>query len=322
MKKLRLVIANVLFLLALQCAVKAQMPDDAFMMDKKELCLVAGYGQNTWTQYWEGTLKRDNPNIGRFTSKMTMPMVGYGISDDLNIYASLPYIHNSSDAGNMTGKKGWQDLSISAKYFLFGSTHKEFNLSGFATVGFSIPASNYVPDFLPYSIGLGSKTAQARMVFDITYNELFYLTAQTGYVARDKIKVDRSTYYSDRQYYSNEMAVPDLWDGSFRAGFDHYRIRAEIKYAFGTSTSGADIRRNDMPLPLNKMDWQTIGFHTLLWVPGIKGLGLNSTVDKVMAGRNVGRSVNWSAGIQYVFMPFKSSESRTIKTGHSSPNNL
>jgi hypothetical protein len=286
--------------------IKAQMPDDAFVMNKQELCVVAAYGQSSWTAYWEGKLKRTNDNMGKFTSKMYMPMLGYGISDRLNIYASLPYINNSSDAGTITGKKGWQDAAISAKYQVFGKEKNNWTFTGFATAGFSLPASNYVPDFLPYSIGLGNRAAMIRMILDATYKQHLYVTAQTGYTSRGKIKLDRITYYSDRQYYSNEMAVPDLWDGSLRVGYDHKRLRAEIKYGFSAATSGTDIRKNDMPLPMNKMLMQTIGFHTLLWVPGIHGLGINASYDNVITGRNVGDAQTWMAGLQYIFSTFKS----------------
>ena len=291
----------------------AQMPDDAFMMSKKELCLVAAYGQTSWSQYWEGNKKRSNANIGKFTSKMYMPMLGYGITGQLNIYASLPFIDNSSNAGNITGKKGWQDAAVSAKYQLFGKIKKHWMYSGFGSAGLSIPAGNYTPDFLPYSIGVGSRTAQIRLVLDATFKEAFYVTAQTGYVARSKSKLARSTYYTDRQYYSNQMAVPDILDGSVRLGFDHSRFRAEVKYAFSSCTTGTDIRLNDMPLPNNKMKMQSIGFHSLLWVPGVNGLGINTTIDKVIEGRNVGEALSWAGGVQYIFTPFKTKKDVSTK---------
>src|ERR1700730_13927301 len=104
-KNILFLLVTSLYFLMLQ-PLKAQMPDDGFTMSKGELCLVAGYQQSKWTDYWEGKRVRENKNVGTFTSKVIMPMVGYGLTDKLNLFAGLPYINNSSDAGTMQGKKG------------------------------------------------------------------------------------------------------------------------------------------------------------------------------------------------------------------------
>ena len=67
-------------------------------MTKGELCLVADYGQMTWTEYWEGKRLRENLNVGKFTSKQFMPMIGYGITNRIAVFATVPHISNSSDA--------------------------------------------------------------------------------------------------------------------------------------------------------------------------------------------------------------------------------
>src|SRR5882757_7767120 len=94
----------------------AQMPADGFTMNKGEICVVAAAGQSSWTDYWEGKRLRDNPNIGRFTSTQFSPMLGWGISKRFNVFAGLPYISNSSSAGYMARKKGWQDFSMALKF--------------------------------------------------------------------------------------------------------------------------------------------------------------------------------------------------------------
>lgn len=283
----------------------AQMPDDGFTMGKGELCLVSGYKQSQWKEYWEGTRLRENLNVGKFTSRAYMPMVGFGISDKLNLFASLPYISNSSDAGTMTGKKGWQDFSMAAKYHILDLNKKNMRYALFGTAGFSVPATDYVPDYLPYSIGIGANTATLRLVGHVVYKEDFFATVQGGYSFRSNITVDRQTYYTNDQHYSDEMEIPDAWDASIRLGYDNYRIRTNVHYTMMYSTSGSDIRRNDMPYPGNKMDMQAVGVDVLLWIPGVKGLGAFGSADQTVAGRNVGKSFTWMAGAQYVFRPFK-----------------
>lgn len=307
-----------LFLLLLSTFISidviGQMPSDGFSMYKGEFCTVIGYGQSSWTEYWEGTRLRDNKNVGKFTSKMWMPMIAYGISDKLNVFAGLPYISNSSDAGTMLGKKGLQDISLEAKYlFLDKKNSKKSAFKGFITAGLSFPVSNYAPDFLPYSIGLGAKTFQLRVIGHYEYNDHFFGTIQTGYIAKSRITVDRQTYYNEGQVYSNKMPVPDVWDGAIRAGYKTNAFRADIHFNWQTGTTGSDIRQNDMPYPFNKMNMQSAGVTALYWLPFTKGLAITASADQTIAGRNVGKSFNWMGTIQYVFQPFNKKKNESKK---------
>jgi hypothetical protein len=286
---------------------QAQTPNDGFTMSKGEICLVTDYGQSTWKEYWEGTRLRENLNLGTFTSKMIMPMAGYGLNDRLNLFAGLPYISTSSSAGQMTGMKGWQDLSIAAKYKLIKKKKEHGTFYTFLSAGFSFPISDYVPDFLPYSIGLGAKALNGRVIAHYEHKSKFFATAQTGYTLKSNITTDRQSYYNEGQVNSNEMPVPDVWDGALRVGYNNKRVRVDMHYNWSTSTTGSDIRQNDMPMPYNKMDAQWVGISGLLWIPGIKGLAVHAMADQVIAGRNVGKAFSWSAGVQYVFNPFKKS---------------
>ena len=305
MKKIIIKLFGTAVLVCLLLPCFAQMPDDGFTMGKGELCVVAGYKQSQFKEYWEGKRLRENLNMGTVTSKAFMPMLGYGITDKLNLFASLPYINNSSDKGTMTGKKGWQDFSLAAKYQVLEIRKKKFTYSLFGTAGFSLPATNYVPDFLPYSIGIGSKTATLRLIGHVVFKEDFFATIQSGYTFKSNIIVDRVTYYTDGQHYSSDMKIPNMWDGSVRLGYDNYRIRTNVHYMIANSTSGSDMRLNDMPYPGNKMDMQAIGVDVLLWVPKVKGLGVFGSADKTIAGRNMGKAFGWMAGAQYVFKPFQ-----------------
>jgi hypothetical protein len=282
----------------------AQMPDDGWTMRKGELCLVVDYMHGSFTEYWEGKRLRENLNLGEFTSKMVMPMVGYGITDRLTAFAGVPYIENSSDAGTMTGKKGWQDLALELKYLFFNKANGKWNNKIFGTAGFSFPVTNYPPDFLPYSIGLGSTNLETRVIGHFVYTDKWFSTIQTGYIFRSNITVDRQTYYTDVQHNSDEMTIPNVWDGSIRLGYNVPRFRADIHYNWFDCTSGTDIRRNDMPYPGNEMDMGAIGIMGLLWIPKIDGLAIHASADQVVAGRNVGKSFTWMAGLQYVFTPF------------------
>jgi hypothetical protein len=55
-------------LLALSSAsLRAQTADDSLMMRRNDFCTGFSYQHDTWDQYWEGSLKRVNGNIGTIT---------------------------------------------------------------------------------------------------------------------------------------------------------------------------------------------------------------------------------------------------------------
>ena len=284
---------------------RAQTPADGFTMSKGEICLVTDYGGSGWTSYWEGKRLRSNQNVGRFSSSMFMPMAGYGLSSRLNLFAGSARIETRSSAGTMAGMKGWQDLQLEAKYRLVKRQKEKGTLYSFLTTGVSVPVSNYVPDNLPYSIGLGSRNLIIRAIFHYERKTGWFNTIQSGYIMKSKITVDRQSYFNERQVMSNVMPVPDVWDGAIRFGYKKKTFRMDLHYGWMVSTSGSDIRRHDMPYPFNRMNATTIGFTGLYWMPFLKGLAIHGNADQTITGRNMGRAFIWSAGVQYVFNPFK-----------------
>ena len=67
---------------------KSQTEQDALMMPERNLCVAGIVGYNSWTNYWEGTYKRDNANIGRLSTTSGMLMLSYGLNQNVNVMAS------------------------------------------------------------------------------------------------------------------------------------------------------------------------------------------------------------------------------------------
>src|ERR1700744_3082501 len=70
----------------------AQTDADAIMIPKNMFCGELSYDHGNWNQYWEGTLKRNNLNIGTVTTNSYMAMGNYGITNKLDLLFSVPYI--------------------------------------------------------------------------------------------------------------------------------------------------------------------------------------------------------------------------------------
>lgn len=286
------------FLLLLCGKVLAQSPTDGIMMPQGQLCILGQYSNNKWENYWQGETKRSNLNLGEMTTQSVLLMANYGIFNDMNVMVGLPYVWTDASESYITGQKGIQDLSVFFKYQAFEVEGLKgmFKLQG--TGGLSAPVGNYTPDLLPFSIGLGSKTASLRAILNYTANFGLYVTAQGGHTWRGPTTLDHNSYIFDNKLiYSDEMPVPNVFDYSARLGFIKPRYQAEVWYESFKCLSGDDIRYNEGPQPSNEMSASQAGVFAKYFVT--KRLGILATVSQVLSGRNVGEALTWTAGATY-----------------------
>ena len=284
----------------------AQTAVDGLMMGPGKFCNVLTYSNDKWDHYWEGKLKRENLNIGTVTTQNVMYMGALGLIKDLNLLVGVPYVWTKASAGTLQGRSGVQDLMLDLKWRPLRVAVPFGKLSAMGVIGFSTPLSNYVADFLPMSIGLHTTNGSLRGILHYQTNLGFFATVQAGYIRRSNVKIDRDTYYTDRQYYTNEVVVPDVFNFSPRVGFTNSQIIAEIYYDNFHSLSGNDIRRNDMPFPANAMRSEKIGAFALYRFKFVPGFGLVGGASYTTNGRNVGQSTSFTAGITYVFSVWNS----------------
>jgi len=274
---------------------KAQMPHDAIYMNKKLACGALIYGNTSWTNYWENGLKRDNPNIGRLTTQSATAMIAYGITRDINVIAMVPYVKKEASQGNLMGQEGLQDASV----FVKSKTKAYHGITAHGVVGFSVPVTNYVPDFMPMSIGLGAKTLIVRGMLSYALPKHLYVNSSIAYQARSQVKADRDAYLAgSKLYQTNQVAVPDAFDAALRLGYLKKDNQLEVFAEHFSCTKGDDIRRNDMPFLTNDMTMTTVGIYGK-YQP--KSIGVNARVAYVVDGQNVGQSTTVSIGLLYLF---------------------
>jgi len=110
----------------------AQTDMDAIMMSKNNYCSGLMYQHGSWNNYWEGTLKRDNLNLGTVSNNMYAYMGNYGISGKLNLLFGLPYVNSKATAGTLHSMNGLQDVSLWAKWMPY---EKRLALEPFPCMG-------------------------------------------------------------------------------------------------------------------------------------------------------------------------------------------
>src|SRR6478735_11170239 len=199
-----------ILLSAMQFAAKAQTDIDALMMAKNNFCVGGTYSHSSWKYYWEGTLKRENLNLGTVSSNVFAAMGNYGITDKLNAIFSLPYIKTQASAGTLHSDQGVQDLSLWLKWMPVEKKLSSNSVFSIYTLGgFSTPLSNYQADYLPIAIGLHSTNLSGRLMVDYQ-NKDFFATASGTYQYRSNINIDRTSYYTDEMHLTNEVEMPDM----------------------------------------------------------------------------------------------------------------
>jgi hypothetical protein len=303
-----------LLLSAVQSRTAAQTDIYCIMMEKNAFCVGPMYGYSSWKNYWEGTLKRENLNLGTVSTSMFSIMGNYGITNKLNVMFGLPYIKTKASAGQLKGMDGIQDLSFWVKWKAYSKKMGSGRLSLIAIGGYSLPASDYTADFLPMSIGLESKNLSLRGMVDYQ-REKWFATASATYIIRNNIEIDRTSYYTTEMHYTNEVEMPDAASFNLRLGYRNNGIVAEAVVDNWTTLGGFDITRNNMPFASNKMNATRVGFNFKYPMPFCRQLAVVGNVMTTVAGRNMGQSTGFNAGVFYVIdlSPKKKTDSDKTK---------
>ena len=298
----------VLFLLALSfqlalgsASVHAQTIDDGVMLPKRGLMAGNIYTYDTWDEYWEGTLKRENGNIGTLTTEMNVWSGNYGITDRFNVIGMVPYVWTNASQGVLHGIQGFQDLTLAAKFQLLEQgVGKLGELRAITVLSGSFPLTDYNPELLPLSIGMGSARLSPRATVRLQTNPGWFFEASPAYTWRSEAKLDRPYFYTDGEFVmSDHVDMPSVFDHVERGGYMKGAFMAAVSFAQQRTLGGGDIRRQDMPFLSNRMNFSRVGAMVMTPIPKVHPLLVQVAVAQTIDGRNVGRATSVTAGIFY-----------------------
>jgi hypothetical protein len=279
--------------------VAAQTIDDGFMMPKRTLSAGVLYSHDSWDQYWEGSLKRSNGNIGTLTTQSITSVVGYGLTERLGLIATLPYISTHASQGVLHDLSGFQDLTLAGKLRLLTGATSRGAFNAFVVGTVAVPVSDYTPDFYPLSIGTAGSRTSARITLNFQSNSAWFVNASSAYTFCANVRLNRNSYYTNGQLYmTNEVAMPNVLNNTFSAGIERGRWRIPVSLTQQHTLGGDDIRRQDMPFVSNRMDFVKLDGGVMYALP--KNLAVQLGAGRVLSGRNVGQSTTFTSGLFYV----------------------
>jgi hypothetical protein len=275
----------------------AQSLDDGMTIPRRTLSAGVLYSHDSWTQYWEGTLKRSNANIGTLTTQSATAMVGYGVADRLGVTFAVPYVWTRASQGTLKGLSGVQDLTVAAKFRLLTTSSADLgSLNAFITGTGAVPVGNYTPDLVPLSIGSSGRRASARLTLAVQPRAPLYFNASAAYTFCSNVTLDRTAYYTDGQLFlTNQVAMPNVREYTLGAGYRRGRLQIPVSLVQQRTLGGGDIRRQDMPFVSNRMDFLKAEGAIMYDLP--KGLSLRVGGAHVLNGRNVGQSTTFTTGV-------------------------
>ena len=281
----------------------AQTIDDHLMMPRQQLCTGFVYMHDSWDRYWEGPLERGNGNIGTLTTQSVTWMGTYGVTDRVNVIAMLPWVTTGASAGTASGMEGVQDLTGAVKWNALDTALTSVgNLQAFLVASGSVPLGDYTPDFLPMSIGLHSKRASGRLSLNFQAKQGWFLQGTGAYNWRDEVTLDRPAYYDgERLVQSDRVAMPDVIDYTFRAGYWKHGLYLPVSFTQQITLGGSDIRRQDVPFVSNRMNASRLDALAMYYLKKPQNLVVRLGATATLSGRNVGKSTTFLAGLLYTF---------------------
>lgn len=306
MKKQKQRVIGLLVGLLLTSGLQAQTPSDAVMMGSRMICILLDYRQGNFDQYWEGSSLRENQTIAEVSRRSILAMAAIGITNDLNVYVGLPHVKTESstpNGGKFAGVSGFQDFTVAVKYKAFQKEMMNGELRILGTIGFSAPATNYLADYKPYSIGNGAPELSYRGIFQYKHNKGIYARVAGAYLWRGYSEAEREYYYNNGSYYTTWMDVPNAFTIETVLGswFMQNALQVEVSYMSSTSLSGDDIRAYNAAQPTNKVNWGRVGVLAHYYIKSVEGLGFVAYYNQNISGRNAPKMSTVGVGVTYFF---------------------
>lgn len=281
----------------------AQTIDDGIMLEKGGLLAGGVFTHDRWDEYWEGTLRRNNGNIGTLTTNTNVWVANYGLTRKLNIIGTVPHVWTSASRGVLHDASGFQDLTLAAKYSFFDRAATRIgSVRAIAVVSAGIPMSDYTPDFYPLSIGSQSKRLTGRGTLHVQTAAGWFVSGSGAYTMRSSVTLDRPYYFTENQLFlTDEVDMPNVFDYVANAGFMKRRLMAAFMFSQQRTLGGGDIRRQDMPFVSNRMNFSRVGGQVMAPVPYLENLVVQLGYAYTIDGRNVGQSSTVTAGLLFQF---------------------
>ncbi len=281
-------------LLALPFLSQAQSPVSSFMSGKGNGAIALSFTAEQYDNVFLVPTDVEGVPVFNEVDVNSVSLYGsYGISDRLDVVASLPYISakgNASQAvldelGYENTRDGVQDLSVFLKYNPFNAKIGSSELRFIVAAGLKTPLGNYkVDEGLQSIIAIGNRATSFNglAIAQFRTQSGIFLGTQAGYSFRNG-------------------EVPNALLGEIKAGYSNSHIYVDAWYAGQVSDGGVNILGEGFVgfFPATDVSYTRAGI--TVYVPIAGGFGISAGASKFLTGRNVGESTGFSGSVVYSF---------------------
>lgn len=224
----------------------------------------------------------------------------YGLTDKIDMIVSLPYIQSKgkapsavindlnslySTAGYTNVRQGFQDITGILKFKSYSREIGSSILDLLGVVSVSTPVSNYQTNTgYGYIIAIGNRATKYTTlgVAHLKTASGVFATGQVGYSLRTG-------------------QVPNALVGEAKIGYAGPSTYVEGYASFQESNGGTDISEVGFNgfFPATRVNYIRLGASA--YRPIAKGVGVVLGTSTYVAGRNIGKSTGYSAGVSYNF---------------------
>lgn len=272
----------------------SQSPISGFMQGKGKGNVSLSYSSEKYDQVYLVPEEVDGvPVFNEVQISSTSLYATYGITDQLDVVFSLPYISSKGDASqevlnnlNFENKRsGVQDVSVFVKYNPFYYDFGSSSLRLIGALGMKTPLGGY-----DENEGLQSIIAIGNRSTTISAIGLAMFKMNSGVFASGQFGGNLA---------SND--VPNSYTSELKLGYAAAKFYGDAYLANQTSTSGVDILAEGFQgfFPATKVNYTKIGLN--LYAPVYQDFGLATGFSTLVAGRNIGKATGFYGALVYKF---------------------
>lgn len=280
----------------------AQGMIDGFMRGEGKTVVALSFSTESYKDFYKNTTQVQEPNLGTISTQSVGLFAALGITDNLDVLASLPYISTSADQGYWQTQSSLQDVAFAVKWRpLHLTLPATGTLSAIVAGGVSMPVTNYVAN-APVAVGHHSTAADVRLLVNFMTPFGFFAAVQTGYIRRGDVELDRLTL-DDGGMKTN---VPDALDFSAKVGYGNSDFYLDAWLQSQSARGGTNIGDTDASFPSNGISFTRLGvtgYYPLKFIA--EKLGISIAGATTLSGRNIGKSNRISIGAVYEFSLWK-----------------
>ncbi|HKB17263.1 MAG TPA: transporter [Planctomycetota bacterium] len=274
LRRLPLAAATTLLLPGLAAA----QGETGFLRGAGHLDTAISYTKDAYNKFWLGTDKVHDPGVGRVTRSTYNLYVAYGLTDEVDLAMSAPWVVASSTSGNFDRESDFQDLGLQAKWRLLRQRVGPGEASLLVAPGIKIPLGHYESDSVT-AIGDGQTDYRGRVVAHYGLDNGVFFSLESGYDRRAGLPKDETP-----------------WNVTVGATFFD-RVTVTPFFSAVRSYGGQNIGQDPFPAVQEEYDRWGVGAYARL----TDNFGLTGFWRTTTDGRNTGDVDGYGVGIVFKY---------------------